>query len=137
MKTIAKILTPALIFIAGTAISQQTTTWKGGTPGRTSQWDCPRNWEEGRVPDDVSNVFIPDVSSKSQCYPILAGKTCRINSLWMDSAAKLIISKSATLVILEDFFTPFEENLTVKGTLELLQQNGVPGKQPVAKTGIK
>ncbi|MCY7328964.1 MAG: hypothetical protein LH618_10475 [Saprospiraceae bacterium] len=64
--------TLALLFIAQTTVhAQKTATWKGGAPGRSTDWMCAANWREGRLPNEFSAVIIPDVSTGSQAYPVI------------------------------------------------------------------
>ena len=46
-------------------VAQKSVTWVGGTPGSETSWDEPRNWSDHHVPNEFSNVFIPDVSTSS------------------------------------------------------------------------
>jgi len=78
--------------------AQKTATWKGGTPGRTSDWECATNWKEGRVPDEFSCVIIPDVSTSTFSYPVIAGEV-EIQSLLCASSARLTVMDNASLII--------------------------------------
>ena len=78
--------------------AQKTATWKGGTPGKPSEWFCATNWEEGRVPNEFSAVIIPDVSTSTFSDPILNGGEVEIQSLEVHSGASLKIGKNARLV---------------------------------------
>ncbi|MFN0174840.1 MAG: hypothetical protein ACKVU0_09360 [Saprospiraceae bacterium] len=68
-KTLAIIALLSLLSL--NAQSQKTATWKGGTPGKSTDWNCPGNWKEGRVPNEFSHVVIPDVSSSTFSYPVI------------------------------------------------------------------
>jgi hypothetical protein len=78
--------------------AQKTATWKGGTPGRPTEWNCATNWKEGRVPNEFSQVIIPDVSSSTFSNPVLSSGDVEIWSLQILSGATLNIGKSASLI---------------------------------------
>jgi hypothetical protein len=94
--------------------AQKTATWKGGTPGRVSDWNCATNWEEGRVPDEFSSVFIPDVSTSTFNYPIIKNEVVEIASLQCAPAAKLTLLNHAEIIVLD---TPSEKNDSRSDTL--------------------
>ncbi|MBL7808384.1 MAG: hypothetical protein JNN28_11230 [Saprospiraceae bacterium] len=81
--------------------AQRTATWKGGTPGRSSAWDCPTNWKEGRVPDEFTHVFIPDVSTSTFNYPCIKERTVEVASIQLASNALLHLERNATLLELD------------------------------------
>ncbi len=78
--------------------AQKLATWKGGTPGQPTEWNCPTNWEEGRIPNEFSQVVIPDVSSSTFSNPALNSGEVEIWSLQILSGATLKIGKSARLI---------------------------------------
>lgn len=82
-----------------TAHAQKTATWKGGTPGRGNDWFCATNWKEGRVPNEFSDVIIPDVSSSTRQYPIIQQGEIEVNSLRCASSIRLFVSPKASLVV--------------------------------------
>lgn len=81
--------------------AQKPATWKGGTPGRPTEWNCATNWKEGRVPNEFSQVIIPDVSSSTFSNPVLNSGEVEIWSLQILSGATLKIGKSASLIATE------------------------------------
>ena len=81
--------------------AQRTATWKGGTPGRATDWNCPSNWKEGRVPDEFTIVIIPDVSTSSFSYPTISEDTVVIASLQVASNARLRLRRNARVVELD------------------------------------
>ncbi|MBC7778374.1 MAG: hypothetical protein H7246_23280 [Phycisphaerae bacterium] len=87
------------LFVSQSMSAQKTATWKGGTPGRSTDWNCPTNWKEGRVPDAFSNVVIPDVSTSTFSYPII-GDEVEIQSLQCAPSARLTVLAKASLVVL-------------------------------------
>ena len=96
--TIAIIALFSLISLSVQA--QKIATWKGGTPGRTTAWDCATNWKEGRVPNEFSNVVIPDVSTNTFSYPMI-DKDVEILSLSCTAPALLKIRNNAQVIVLE------------------------------------
>jgi hypothetical protein len=81
--------------------AQKTATWKGGTPGRKSDWSCPSNWKEGRVPNVFSNVVIPDVSTSTFSYPVIQEGEIEVQSLYTAPGARITIKNKARLIVLE------------------------------------
>ena len=94
------ILTGLLVTLTITVFSQKNNTWKGGAPGLENDWNCPKNWSAYAVPDDFTNVFIPDVSSTSLSQPVIKSGKVEINSLFIASNVVLTIGKDAQLVVL-------------------------------------
>lgn len=117
MKNSMLISVAAIIFCFGFQVAlsaQKIATWKGGTPGRVSDWNCATNWKEGRVPDEFSNVFIPDVSTSTFNYPIIKNGSVEIASLQCAPAAKLTLLNHAEIIVLD---TPSETNDSRSDTL--------------------
>lgn len=103
MKNSMLISVATMILCFGFQVSlsaQRTATWKGGTPGKISDWNCPTNWKEGRVPDEFSNVVIPDVSTSTFSYPIINSEV-EIFSLICDAPARLKILDGGGLTVLQ------------------------------------
>lgn len=104
MKNASSILAATLILFfgfQGSVTAQKTATWKGGTPGRSSDWNCASNWKEGRIPDEFSHVFIPDVSTSTFTYPVIQEGEIEILSLTCAPLAKVIQRNNARLIVLE------------------------------------
>ena len=94
--------TIALLFgFQGSLSAQKTATWKGGQAGRSSDWNCAANWKEGRVPDEFSNVVVPDVSTSTFSFPIIEKGEVEVWSLQCLSGAHVTVSDKARLTILE------------------------------------
>lgn len=98
-KTIA--LTALFILVCLNAQAQRTATWKGGTLGRPSEWNCPSNWKEGRVPDEFSQVVIPDVSTSTFYYPQISQGAVEVASLQCAPNARLRLLGNARLITLD------------------------------------
>ncbi len=97
----APLFSAALIFALSTsALAQKVATWKGGTPGQPTEWNCPKNWKEGQVPNEFSQVVIPDVSTSTFSNPVLASGAVEVWSILIHSGASLRIGKKARLIAL-------------------------------------
>lgn len=105
--------------------SQRAITWKGGTPGMQNEWFCPQNWSSTSLPNEFSDVIIPDVSSSTFAPPCIKEGNIQINSLRLQSNASLTIADDASLTVISHI-----EGLDlykVKGQGELiLQENDSP-----------
>lgn len=101
--------------------AQKIATWKGGTPGKPNEWNCPGNWKEGRVPNELSQVLIPDASTGTFYNPVLNEGGVEIWSLQILPGGTLRIGKYASLTLLEQEehpFVAFGEGILKHGTLE-------------------
>jgi len=90
----------SIILILGFSFSlsaQTTTTWKGGKPGRITDWNCPDNWSKGRVPDEFTQVIIP---FGVHYYPVIQSAPAPIDALLVEGGASLTIQNGAKLTIL-------------------------------------
>ena len=104
MKTSTSITTQWIlaIFFSLSTISgyaQRTITWKGGTPGMMNEWNCPQNWSSTSLPDEFSDVIIPDVSASTFAPPCIKDGKIAINSLMLHSNASLTIEDEASLIV--------------------------------------
>lgn len=121
-----------LFMLASTALhAQKTATWKGGAPGRATAWACAQNWKEGRVPDEFSNVVIPDVSTASFCQPVIDGVVEPVNSVTILSGAQLRIGRSGVLEILGWTETVGTGCIDNKGILHTPQKGWEPYNSPM------
>ncbi len=115
----------AIVFLPITAVqlfSQKTATWKGGTPGMEQEWNCPKNWSGGAIPNEFSNVFIPDVTTTTCSPPVIQSGQVEVNALFLESNATLTIGPAAELIIYETAEGVDHNTLNVKGKVLL------PGK---------
>lgn len=88
-----------ILLDVGNSHAQRSITWKGGTSGMKNDWFCPQNWSTSSVPDEFSDVIIPDVSTSTFATPVIKSGEVEINSLQILSNAMLTIEKAATVVI--------------------------------------
>jgi hypothetical protein len=104
----------SVLFVMGTTcgFAQNTITWKGGTPGMKNDWYCPQNWSSTSLPDEFSDVIIPDVSSSTFAPPYIKSGKIEINSLRLQSNALLTIDDHASLSVISyiEGFTSFKVN---------------------------
>lgn len=105
--------------------SQRTTTWKGGAPGMENEWNCPKNWSNYSVPDEFDNVIIPDVSTTTQAAPVIKNGKVEVNSLYMDTNAKLIVDESAQLVVFQREASFIPPNFRPQGRIFLLDETSL------------
>ena len=95
----APLFAAALIFtISTSAFAQKVAIWKGGTPGQVTEWNCPKNWKEGQVPNEFSQVVIPDVRSSTFNNPVIASGEVEVWRILIHSGASLRIGKGARLI---------------------------------------
>ncbi len=116
----ARTISIALVLFLGFSFSlsaQTTNVWQGGKPGRTTDWNCPANWSEGRVPDEFTQVIIPTGASY---YPVIRYALTPIDALLMEAGAKLSIQAGARLSILGE--TGIFDGVTALG---LIENNGI------------
>ncbi|MBK9018358.1 MAG: hypothetical protein IPM82_32320 [Saprospiraceae bacterium] len=89
--------------------------WKGGRrpplPGQESNWNCPRNWNSGRIPGVFDNVVIQDVSTAARPFPVIKTVVEPVNSLFIESNACLSLTSAGSLQIDGD------EELVVVGSI--------------------
>ena len=107
------------LMVSLSAFSQKTTTWKGGAPGMETAWDCPKNWSEGAVPNEFSNVFIPDVSTTTRAAPVIKKGSIEVNALYLDSHARLTIEKAAELIVYETAGGVNTATIRLRGKIQL------------------
>jgi hypothetical protein len=94
--------TALILSVAVSASAQISNTWKGGTPGHETDWSYFKNWSLGKTPDVFDNVVIPDVSTTTRCYPVIATGEIEVLSLEVQTGASLTLKKSA-FVLTETF----------------------------------
>lgn len=100
--------------------AQKTNTWKGGFPGQESNWNCPRNWSLGTVPDWTCQVVIPQQTSDRKNYPVVSSRNEEIYSLVIQPGARLEIAPSGDLSVSGFLSAPLTDvgSLVVYGKFE-------------------
>lgn len=102
MKTLNQIIiaVTTLLCISTFSLKAQTTaTWQGGKPGRSTDWNCPANWKEGRIPDELSQVIIP---AGRLFYPVIKTEVEAIDALLIQGTAQLNLLPGASLTIVNE-----------------------------------
>jgi hypothetical protein len=88
----------SLLTITSTIQAQTINVWKGGFPGQETNWHCHKNWSLGRLPDVFDAVVIPDVSTKTQKYPVVTCGEVEVQSIDIQAGATLTLHRSARIV---------------------------------------
>lgn len=99
--------------------AQKAITWKGGAPGRETQWQCPGNWSENKVPNEFSDVVIPDISTRGLNYPVL-NDVAEVHSLRLEGNAIFTIAPQGYLTVLFEIIAVDKERLKINGELKVL-----------------
>ena len=88
------------IFVCSLSIvySQNTVEWKGGTPGKMSEWNEAGNWSTNRVPNEFSNVLIKSNNNGHDAQPVLDSKV-EVASITLINGAKLIVNSGGEIII--------------------------------------
>ena len=115
-------LTALLTLFSNETFSQKTTVWIGGQAGRESDWDCPQNWSDNRVPNEFSDVILPDISTQSRVLPIIKTGLVQINSLSVDASAMLLVAKDAKLLVFGRCQTENPASIRVEGNFRGLDE---------------
>ncbi|MEI6412360.1 MAG: hypothetical protein WCR52_23415 [Bacteroidota bacterium] len=87
--------------------AQKTNVWNGGFPGHENDWHFSKNWSLGKTPDVFDNVVIPDVSTTTRRYPVLASGEVEIASLYVQNGATITLMQPARISV---------ENFNCEGT---------------------
>ena len=90
---------PTLMFLMTTLSLSAQVEWRGGFPGRETDWQCARNWSDNRVPNDLDDVMIPDCSTRGNFYPEIRSKTARVQSLTLHSQSRMTVDAGAYLTV--------------------------------------
>lgn len=117
-----------LVSFCAPLFSQNINTWVGGTPGQKTKWDCPKNWSMYKVPDEFSNVYIPNTLSTTFSNPVIKSGWVEVNSLSLAPDAFLTIEENAQVVVLEYTEGILKDNLILHGALLVLESMEEPKK---------
>ena len=132
MKTL---LIALFTMISTITIAQNTVTWKGGTPGKETSWNEAKNWSNNRVPDEFSDVIIPDVSTSTFSTPVIKEGTIELNSIMIESNAQLTVDVSAKVIVYSHTEGLMKDNLQLRGSLIVLDEYAENVLQNIATTG--
>ncbi|MBK6701248.1 MAG: hypothetical protein IPG55_15460 [Saprospiraceae bacterium] len=99
--------------------AQRTVHWIGGTPGRTADWFCSKNWSNDKIPDEFSIVTITDKSTSTLIYPVINNGEVKIWQLHIVSAATLTLKSFAKLEVLDCYNVPNLKSIKNQGQLKI------------------
>ena len=88
-----------ILCLSMNAYSQKLIQWIGGHPGQETKWECPANWDNNKLPDELSDVMISNQSSHGNFYPIV-NSIVKINSLQLLDKTYLNIGPKAVIHIM-------------------------------------
>ncbi len=131
MKQVFAILTFTLLyglFSPETAQAQKLNVWKGGQPGRQADWNCPRNWSLGIVPDQTCVAVIEQNFQSGANYPVISTPVELVRYLMLLPGAQLEIGPRGRLEVELPDACLFEGELLNRGQLIL---------EPVAYAQLK
>jgi hypothetical protein len=111
------------IFAEASLFGQTQVIWKGGSPGRETKWECPKNWVGNKLPDEFSNVLIPDIVSGSNSFPELDDADVSINSLRIEGESILKIRPHGTLTVYAWVFYPNFKSIDNQGSLFIFNEH--------------
>jgi hypothetical protein len=97
-------------------IAQNSVTWVGGTLGNPTSWEEPKNWSNHHVPNEFSDVIIPDVSTTTFSSPVISTGKVELNSLKLTPSTKLTIEKPAQLIVFGRTEGLVNENVEILGS---------------------
>lgn len=122
-------ITFCLLTTSSALQAQITNVWKGGFPGRETDWHCNKNWSLGKAPDVFDAVVIPDVSTKTQKYPIVTSGDIEVQSIEIQAGAMLTLHRSARI---------FADRLSVEGVCKGCERRVViEGGEPDVATSFQ
>lgn len=102
------------------AAAQKTIIWKGGAPGHETDWHYAKNWSTHSVPNEFSNVIIPDVSTTTRALPVIRKGVVEVNSLIIAPNVTLSLGETVQLTVLENSDSMLIANLRKNGSLVML-----------------
>ena len=143
MKSLSSVLvrfffSASLLALVSPAFSQRLNYWVGGAPGMESEWNCPKNWSNYQIPNNMTDVVISDVSSGSRSNPVIEKGVVEVNSLSLDSNAVLEVQHQATLVVYNGLNAVHRDDLKVNGILlEWKEGPQLPSRDIVARVHAK
>jgi hypothetical protein len=77
--------------------AQIVNVWKGGSPGHETDWNYHKNWSLAKTPDVFHAVVIPDISTKTRKYPFVKSGEIDVQSIEIQSGAKLYVLPSVCI----------------------------------------
>ena len=86
------------VFGSVTLLAQNSIIWKGGTPGKETSWNEPKNWDLNQIPDFNSHVVIKSINSGHQSQPRIDSRVA-VASIEIHSGSTLIIGERGDVLI--------------------------------------
>ena len=132
------------IYQTSLGFAARSIVWKGGTPGKETSWNEPRNWDKNEVPDEDSRVVIKSMNTGHNAQPVIKDPIT-VNAVEIHPNAKLVIASTGQLVIDGEYF--YSEGISIMGgklesegriSLRNIDANSIMKVQPTAvneKTG--
>ncbi|NOT36982.1 MAG: hypothetical protein HOP11_06360 [Saprospiraceae bacterium] len=109
-----------LFIIQDSLMSQISTYWIGGQPGKSRDWNTSSNWSNSKVPNEFSDVKIVYKESNVDCYPEINKGSFKVHSITIEHGASLRIQKNAELTIFYEAAADLIiENIDIRGNLHL------------------
>ena len=125
------IFTSLLVFVLSVSFAQSNSgpnVWVGTANGAATDWHHPANWSKGKVPSDLDQVLIPDLSNNGHiAYPVIR-YDAEASMIQIHPLAQLTVLASATLYL----SLPFEmavnqlEQIDNQGLIELETEQDTP-----------
>lgn len=79
--------------------AQKQNVWKGGTPGHATDWNCPRNWSLGFVPDWTCVAIVRASQAETPWYPVIDRVAEAVQALQVCAGARLEIGPAGRLEV--------------------------------------
>ena len=100
------------LFLAINLSAQNSITWVGGTPGKETKWNEPRNWDSNRVPDENTHVIIQKTNTGHFAQPVVSDL---VKVAWIEirQGAELNIKASGQLIV--DGADTYSEGISIHG----------------------
>lgn len=92
----------SLVFLSFNLLAQDIIYWKGGTPGKETNWEEPRNWNTHKIPGSSSHVIISALNSGHNAQPKIQNKI-EVASIEIQNGATLSIKPNGELIIDGEF----------------------------------
>ena len=93
-----QVLFLALVLMSSALLAQGTVNWIGGTPGKETAWNEPRNWDNNRVPDETTHVVIQLKNTGHFAQPVI-DEYVEVASLTLYPGGELNITDEGTLLV--------------------------------------
>ncbi|MFN0213231.1 MAG: hypothetical protein ACKVT2_03170 [Saprospiraceae bacterium] len=115
-------------FLPNSLAAQKLNVWKGGQAGQATEWNCPRNWSLGKVPDWTCTVLI-EQNYQHGNYPVISKPSESVGFLIIHPGARLEIKPTGSLeiefpdaLLLEGELKNHGQLILVKDTLAVMKQ---------------